>query len=559
MLNRFLTRRSCLLCMVLTTTALSGSGTPALAQDCHAPYEMVTTLYHPDPGSYSVWDSVEGQPRVDERYVSALPMDDGGVLAVGTRKAQGAATMELLFVRLDKRGRNLWDKSYSVDGLSGVVKMVPRGDEVLVLGNATVHEADKGHAQIYLGFYKRDGSKIKEKFIDANGVDLTARDFLLSDDEQKIIIAVTEEKKSPEQGGGVMTKSGALYFLDAGGDKIGDRSFVMGHDSAFESISLWKNNRNETGYIATGWFENDYKKRIGWVLKLRGDGGLVWQREFDRGLGAEIPVSAAYGDESVLAFGEVLPADSGSIGAWLMMLSLADGSVRWQRYYHGETGHHDYRPRGLMVNKDGLISALMQAKVDAAKVGAVKTGAGKDSGGRDAMHGDIRVPEMMDYVHVLNIDPRGVTLSGDAYFYGVGAQAMQITVGPHQERLIAGYTRTEDGEIADIVEKIGQDDAEAKTAKGAEAVPNLPDAPMPEGTMKGLEMLRKHLEDGGHDAGHEKQPESDESKKAATMGEAAQKTAKTDGYSDDGWIVMGTALDTYQDPCKKPVRTSIDQ
>lgn len=555
MLNRILNKRLCLLCAF---SALTPFG--AMAQQCNAPYEMVTTLFHPDPGAYSVWDTSYGEPIMDETFSSVLPLPDGGAIAVGTWKETKAAKPQLLIVEFDKRGRKMWSKTHKIDGLMNVVKMIQDQDGYAIAINIKGAKSGKG---IYLGFLDRAGQVKNSVILSEAKFGLSAKDFIRAADGKNFVMAVAREQNIGTQKSPIMQNDAGIFILNTKGIKSSERFYILGRGSEIKNLSVSKFDKNELGYIATGWFVNDYKKRIGWVLRLREDASLVWQREFERGLAASVEVSSAYNSDSILVFGEVLPADSGSIGSMLMMLNSIDGSIGWQRYYKGETGNHDYRPRSIVVNKDGLILVAMQAKTEAnakalAKAEIIDAPKSDDEAAKDGqtslMSGDLHVPDFMDYVHVLTLTPRGITISGDSYFEGKGGMIAQMVLTPKGERLMVGTANVPDGDIATAIQAskgASQPDTPAEPA-GGEVKPNLPQVALPENTMKGLAMLGKKIEAATAPLN---KPDSGESKESDKPAIADIKSAEIDGVNENGWIVTGAAPDTYTDPCIVKLKT----
>lgn len=543
MLNRNLKFRLCLLCAVSILSPFEAS-----AQQCNAPPELLTTLYHPDPGSFSVWSGAYGEPKSDENFRSVLTMEGGGAIAAGEFRASEKAKPEMIMVEVDNRGRKKWAVSHKIDGLSSVVKILRVDGGYLVAANT---ENQAGHKNIWLGFLNGQGRLKKHVVFSEKKFGLSVNDIIHSVGGRNFVMAVTREQNIGSAKKKIMQNNSGVFILDTKGIKSSERFFILGKGSEIKNLSFSKFSESESGYIATGWFENDYKKKIGWVIRLREDASLVWQREFERGLSASIEVSSAYNEQSILAFGEVVPADSGSIGSWLMMLDAYDGSIKWQRYYKGETGAHDYKPKGLLVNTDGIITVAMQAKTD----GDAKTKEEHDVQAAAmvekpvdpaVMSGDLHIPDLMDYVHVLTLTPRGITIAGDSYFEGKGVSLSQMVAGDGGKRLMVGSLVAQDGDIAHL--PVSSTAEKSVDDAVPEAKPNLPQAELSPKALKGLEMLGQKI------TGKKtviKQPDSGESKK-----EIVPATPENnDAFSANGWVIMATQPDAYTDPCVSKGKT----
>ena len=89
MLNTFLRTT------VLTAFAL-GVAFPVAAQDCTVNYEMATSLFHPDPGSFAVWQTNYGEgDRLEDFKTLVLPLGgEAGAVAAGEIRVRPTATPE---------------------------------------------------------------------------------------------------------------------------------------------------------------------------------------------------------------------------------------------------------------------------------------------------------------------------------------------------------------------------------------------------------------------------------------------------------------------------------
>ncbi|PCK00543.1 MAG: hypothetical protein COA45_01845 [Zetaproteobacteria bacterium] len=501
------------------------------AQQCEAPYEMVTKLHHPDPGSYTVWDTAHGKDRRDEIFVSVVNLGVD-VLAVGEMRRTLEGVPSLMFVHFDHRGRQLRETYQKISGLRNVVKMLRHGDGYVVLAN--LHKL-KGRDVIWLGFFDKALVLTSYKKIQDKEFDLFATDIVSSIDGQGWSVSVTAQSEIGEGKGREIRKSASVYLLDENGNERASRGYILGLDSEIVSLSVSKFDGEKHGYIATGYFENNVGKKIAWVLRLNADLSLVWQKEYSRGLSANIKVSSGYRDRYVLVFGDVLPADSNPLGSWLMLLDGDSGEVLWQRYYYGETGHHDYSAGGLYVNEDGLITLMMMARSKIHAVGMV--GVTEED---ISVFEDKFIPENMDYAHLLTLSPRGITLSGDSYYYGQGISLSQLIEGGDGGRVLVGYARVMEKRKV----KKARSTPEVNPPLKEKGYVNLPDADLSDKAIEGLAMLRDKLKnqdvhltmnDDHHDNGNKK--------------ESAINDMDGPVWTRDGWVLIGDTPDAYIDPC----------
>lgn len=503
------------------------------AQQCEAPYEMITKLHHPDPGSYTVWDSAYGKDQRDEVFVSVVNVGKG-VVAVGEVLRRAGAAPSLVFVHLDHRGRVLREVHHQINGLHRIVKMLRQGDGYLVMVN---RRKSQGRSAVWIGFFDKDFVLRSQKTIKDKGFDLFATDIVPSVGGQGWSVSVRAESVIGEGENRTLRKSAFVYLLDKNGNDKFSRGYLLGMDSEILGLSVSKFEDGKIGYIATGYFENNIGKQIAWVLRLNADLSLAWQKEYGRGLSAKIKVSSGYRDRYVLVFGDVLPADSNPMGSWVMLLDGNNGQTMWQRYYHGETGHHDYAAQGMYVNKDGLINLMMMAR---SRV-SMRKGTGVEEAGTLPFEDRI-IPENMDYSHLLTLSPRGITLSGDAYYYGQGVSLSQMIEGGDGGRVMVGYAHVRVKDKADKVAKASDVNPPLKE-KG---YVNLPDVELSDKTKEGLEMLRSKLKaQEGHSSNNADHQQVAESKESAINDIGHNKVTR------DGWVLVGDTPDTYTDPCKR--------
>jgi len=504
----------------------------AMAQQCTAPFETITKLRHPYPGSFTVWNAVhESDDDVGERFVSVLNREDGGVLAVGESFLFKNLHPRLVFAEYDRRGRIQNTKYHTVNGLNSVVKMLPHGKGVVVLANRTL---PKQKPSVWLGFSNDAGKLTAQKIFKDNKDDLFATDIIQSASGQGWLMSVRAERSIGAQNNQSIQKTAYLYRLDKKGNGISSRAFILGDKTEIMSVAVSKFGDDSTGYIATGRFENDAGKDIAWVLRLNDDTSLVWQREFGRGLSAQLRYGIGYGVNNVLVFGDIAPANSGPSGTWLAMLSSQSGELVWQRYYYGETGYHAYSAQGLTINRDGLITPMMMARV--------QRGMTADKGD-DQASGEAPDPMSLDYAHLLTLSPRGITLSGDSYFFSRGVDVAQMIGSGAGHRVMVGHTLTSpDDQTRNKKAAKKEVTQEVENPLREAGYINLPDADLSDKAKQGLALLQKKISHDSikHEGDHMDDHHNEESAKPSMANLKIRKKA---------WVVIGNGPDTYVDPC----------
>ena len=475
-----------------------------------------------------VWDAVHGERTHEERFMSVVTKADGGVLVLGKVYQSKKTRPHLIIAEFDKRGRTDWEKIHKIPYVHDVVKIAPDGDGYVALVNLAPPQERK---KVWLGFFDGLGNIKSHKILKSKKHDLTAKDMQPKIDDAGWVISLTSSVMLDKKEG-IEQKSASVIMIDRDGKEEASRSYILGKKTEISSLSVSKSGGEDGGYIATGWFENNNGKKIGWVLRLDPDLSIGWQKEFSRGVSANVVTSVISQSGAVYVGADVQATDSQVDGVWAASLDWGSGDILWQRYYMSDEGIHDYTIRDVDVNKDGLISLLMMAR---ANRDAIKE-AGDDVVNKMSgfgVHGD------SNYAHLLTLTPRGIAIGGDAFYKGKDAFISQMLHNPMGQRVMVGTALIEpdlslDGEVEETG-VIPLNEAGEIT---------LPDVELSDKTKQGLALLQKRInaqdlvQDDDHHADEEHDKESAESEK------------HDDGYVRKGWVVIGDMSDPYEDPCK---------
>ncbi len=528
MLNIFFKRLfASYLFIVIMAVTVCATSMQAFAQKCVAPYETITRLHHPDPGAFMVWNSVYGDKEYFTKFVYAISASDKNrdVIVAGEIRIDSGVRPSLLLVKFDRLGREIWSKIYDIPYIENIIKVASDGDGYVVVANISVPKKNK---EIWIGFFDSTGKLKSHKILRDKKFDLLANDI-----QPKIggggwiisLSSVMNYKISDNT-----QKNASVFILDSNGNKTNSRSYILGVETEILSLSVSKFSNEVEGYIATGYFKNDLGKKIGWVLRLNQDLSMVWQKEFSRGFSAKVTESYSGKDGNIFVAADIESANYKTGGVWLAKLYGIDGEVIWQRYYMSNEKTHTYSVRGLNVNDDGLVALLMMAnKIEVNNTDKIKIDKSKIMG--------FGISDDVSYAHLLTLNPQGVTISGDAFYYAKGAVLSSLSSDKNGRRIMAGFAmvkpETKIREDADDID-------EGKSPLQEQGDVRLPDVDLSEKTKRGLKLLQKKISEQSLIVQNEDK-------------ELHHKLAKNHDRNSNlvqkGWVVMGDMPDKYIDKC----------
>ncbi len=509
----------------------------AQSQQCDAPFETITRFDKPDPGAAMVWQTFYNQYGTvarerQTRFVSSYGLDNGDVLIVGQVQLMKNVRPSLILVQFNDRGRAEWEKIHSMPHMKDIVKIVPDGEGSAVLVNM---ETPKGYRYFWIGFFDKKGGLKSSQTIKDKQFEMLANDIHPSIDDKGWAVPVTVLRKwggDPTQS----QKNAAIYILNKDGKRTEMRSYILGVRTELMHVVPQDFEGESKGYIATGYFENDSQKRIAWVMRLNPDLSMVWQKEFGRGISAKLVNSVDDKNGDVLIIGDVNSAESDIKGAWLAKLDGVYGNILWQRYYASKKGDYSYNARNVVQHDDGRISFLMLGKVFDKKKHKRKYKKKRDdetnkSGVKEERFG-----------HLLTLSPRGLIMSGDAYYAGFGSYVSSMStdslgrlvlVGNSWQKSYAEIKRQREKNMPEVVPL--RDDGEI----------HLPDVQLSDKTRQGLALLKKKI--SAQDVIEEKHSEEPHKKKEV---ESAKSSDELPELLQKGWVFTPELDNTYKDPCR---------
>lgn len=331
-----------------------------------------------DQGTYE-WSNTFGGISQDKGY-DIIQTSDQGFIVVGTANSdEGDVTRnygasDVWVVKLDGNGNLQWERTYggsNTDAARSIQKTI--GGGFIIAGYTFSNDGlvgnNSGSADAWL--LKLDGSGRLQWEQTYGG----------SDEDAAFAVAQTSK-------GGYVLTGYTLSFngnspgnfpnawavkVNSGGNLIWRQSLGgSNEDLAYDIEITASNNSIITGFTAStdGDVNNNYGDKDLWVLKLAGDGSLLWNKVY--GSSAEDVGYAIQetGNGSYIVSGYASGKDGvpdqhfGQSDAWLLKLS-ASGSLRWQQILGGDdqdefrsvqqTQDGNYIAAGLTQSENGDI------------------------------------------------------------------------------------------------------------------------------------------------------------------------------------------------------------
>lgn len=387
---------------------IMGGVKPVIAQDdlyqddgapiseCDVIKEAIVKLRSPVFNTPTVWNAFYGQNGM-EQISGVVPGDEESFIIAGNyTKDKDDQVYKPFLTKIDNRGRVIWEKRQAVRTYKTVNELSKTKNGYAVIGDIKSLQKTDG---FYLGFYTKDGARIREIPVYEAGASLRALSFAPSKSGKSYIISAVKEA------GG--KKEAVLYKITLTGKKLWRRQYSPGLTTLFRHIHL----ADDGNYTMVGEIELEDKRLAGWAARIDDNGALLWQQPYPRGREATFTNAHTNADNSIIVSGQVKGIEKKENAGWVMKLT-DDGEVIWQRYYHGKT---HYNAPDMIVYDDGRVSVLL----DGMKI-------------RDRDRGHVRL---------LTLSPRGNVIDTTNFTDGQNAQGYALTLGHDNERVVVGHSQ----------------------------------------------------------------------------------------------------------------------
>jgi hypothetical protein len=285
-----------------------------------------TSLY-PNTESKVPVDAVEWVMTVSAEANSIIQTTDGGYGVCGRTDSKGMGHSDFWILKLDGRGREMWDMTYGgadYDAANSIIQTSDGGYAVI------------GHKELQQILLKLDGrGKMMWDRVYSSTVD-KANSFIQTSDGNYAICGIIRPNGTP-------WSDVSILKSDCNGRLIWEKTYGS-KDTQDEAQSIIQT--SDGGYAVCGSTTSKHTESgggldfIARILKLDSSGEIVWDRTYeDHGL------CGAYSIVQTSDGGYVVCGVNSKLEIWIFMLDDS-GQMKWQRTYGGTA-------RSIIKTSDG--------------------------------------------------------------------------------------------------------------------------------------------------------------------------------------------------------------
>ncbi len=312
-----------------------------------------------DAAGATVWDKTYGGESDDAGYAVAVD-DDGYVVAGATSETKGSTAWLL---RVDGIGNRLWQDTAGTSDGYRAVRPTAAGGFVLA---GTIRDKDQSRAWVVAvdakgqnarPFLHQKGNssasdvrQIGEEFVAVGTLDSTGKGkpglYIVKLDQRLkpvwervykgsnadayshvlpladggFLVAGTTERTDR---GGAPAGSGRITRLDGNGDKLWDKLIGRGKMETINAVAT----AGADGYVLAGSIvAKSGASEDAWLVKIDGDGKIVWERRFGGDGADRLNDLKALKDGGFVAVGETASKGAGKSDLWVLRLD-AEGNL----------------------------------------------------------------------------------------------------------------------------------------------------------------------------------------------------------------------------------------
>ena len=252
------------------------------------------------------WQNRYGGSGDDIAY-SVRQTSDGGYIVAGETTSFGAGGADAFMLKIDANGGVVWLKSYGGTGDDRARSIQQTSDGFIVAGETDSFGA--GKADIWVLKLGASGDLVWQKTFGAKKDDAAYSVQQTSDGGYIIAGEATST--------GSILKKAFLLKLDASGGLVWHKTYGGANGEVAYSVQQ----TSDGGYIIAGQSKS-FGNILGdmWVLKIRSDGGIDWQKTYGSGGSNSANFICQTTDGGYIVAGETSSFGAGNADAWVSKL-----------------------------------------------------------------------------------------------------------------------------------------------------------------------------------------------------------------------------------------------
>lgn len=206
-----------------------------------------------------------------ERIEAAYEDNNGDIISVGIASGSGGVGTDLFLLKTDDDGNEIWQRTFGGAEYDAGNVVVPAQDGGYVVAGQTMSNGEP-NGDYYILKVDSDGNKIWDKTYGGIGIE-EAKDIIATSDGGYLVLGDAETNSA----GG---DDGWLMKLDGDGDLVWDKMFGGDKKEAFKNVS----ETNDGGLLLIG-----HTRSFGlvnpdmWVIHTDNEGNVIWERKFGQG------------------------------------------------------------------------------------------------------------------------------------------------------------------------------------------------------------------------------------------------------------------------------------
>lgn len=287
------------------------------------------------------WTRRYGGPEVDWA-MSVLPLEDGGIIVVGSYEEFSNDLRSAMVLMLDAKGNLEWQLLYSENDNTNLYSVDQTLDDGFILAGVTYSEFVP-EPDIVVTKINSIGEALWEKIYKGTNHNYPSA-IQQTADGGYILAAISRSFTSGD-------RDCLLLRLDSSGEILWQNRYSGGADEQANDVQQ----TSDGGFILTGW-----TKAYGagetdcWILKIKAGGTIDWQRSFGGSCLDAINSIQEMDDGGFIVAGTTTSFGAGSSDGHITKLT-ASGEVEWQRTFGGI--HQDVLNDIQKTSNGGYIAA----------------------------------------------------------------------------------------------------------------------------------------------------------------------------------------------------------